>query len=72
MDDSLKLLKQLAGLNEMGEDPRAYNYAQFVSNLIQAAEHWKAVQEGGPGQQRGLISQMRNIVDILEQISSKP
>lgn len=72
MTDSLNLMKKLAGLNEMGEDPRAANYSQFVYSLIQTAEHWKAVQEGGPGQQRGLISQMRNIVDVLEQISSKP
>jgi len=71
MSDSLKLLKQLAGLNEMESDPM--QALQMVSSLKTSIEHLESMVNGGRGNPMQVIDQMENALNILKQhFSSAP
>ena len=66
MSDSLKLLKQLAGLYEMDGPPPA-DPIGVAGNLKQSAEDLYAIIQGGRGNPMGVISQMENGLNALKQ-----
>jgi hypothetical protein len=71
MSDSLKLLKQLAGLNEMESDPG--QSIMMVSSLKTSMEHLESMVNGGKGNPMQVIAQMENALNILKQhFSSAP
>jgi hypothetical protein len=71
MSDSLKLLKQLAGLNEMESDPG--QSIMMVSSLKTSIEHLESIVNGGRGNPMQVIEQMENALNILKQhFSSAP
>jgi hypothetical protein len=65
MSDSLKLMKRLAGLNEMESDPM--QALQMVSSLKTSIEHLESLVQGGRGNPMQVISQMENALNILKQ-----
>jgi hypothetical protein len=65
MSDSLKLLKQLAGLNEMESDPG--QAIGLISSLKTSMEHLESMVNGGRGNPMQVISQMENALNILKQ-----
>ena len=65
MSDSLKLLKQLAGLNEMESDPG--QSIMMVSSLKTSIEHLESIVNGGRGNPMQVIEQMENALNILKQ-----
>jgi len=71
MSDSLKVLKQLAGLNEMETDPG--QSIMMVSSLKTSIEHLESIVNGGRGNPMQVIEQMENALNILKQhFSSAP
>jgi len=71
MSDSLKLLKQLAGLNEMESDPG--QSIMMVSSLKTSMEHLESMVNGCKGNPMQVIAQMENALNILKQhFSSAP
>jgi len=71
MSDSLKVLKQLAGLNEMESDPG--QSIMMVSSLKTSIEHLESIVNGGRGNPMQVIEQMENALNILKQhFSSAP
>ena len=71
MSDSLKLLKQLAGLNEMESDQG--QSIMMVSSLKTSIEHLESMVNGGRGNPMQVIEQMENALNILKQhFSSAP
>ena len=64
MNDSLQLLKQLAGLNEEADSMQAL---QMVSSLKTSIEHLESLVQGGRGNPMQVISQMENALAILKQ-----
>ena len=70
MNDSLQLLKQLAGLNEEADSMQAL---QMVSSLKTSIEDLESMIQGGRGYPMQVISQMENALAILKQhFSSAP
>jgi hypothetical protein len=65
MSDSLKLLKQLAGLNEMEADPG--QAIGLISSLKTSMEHLESLVQGGRGNPMQVISQMETALAILKQ-----
>lgn len=65
MSDSLELIKQLAGLNEMESDPM--QALQMVSSLKTSMEHLESLVQGGRGNPMQVIDQMENALNILKQ-----
>jgi hypothetical protein len=65
MSDSLKLMKRLAGLNEMESDPG--QALQMVSSLKTSTEHLESLVQGGRGNPMQVISQMENALNVLKQ-----
>lgn len=65
MSDSLQLLKQLAGLNEMDGPPPADPYS-IAGNLVQNAEVLQNMLQGGKGNPIGVIETMENGLAALK------
>jgi hypothetical protein len=64
MNDSLQLLKQLAGLNEEADPGQAIG---LISSLKTSIEHLESMVQGGRGNPMQVISQMENALAFLKQ-----
>lgn len=66
MNDTLNLMKKLAGLNEM-EGPAPADPFGIVGNLKQNAEVLQSMLQGGKGNPMGVIQSMENGLNALKQ-----
>ena len=69
MSDTLNLMRKLAGLTEMGEpvtEEPVHNLSQLIGRLHEYADDLQSISSGGGGSGRGVISGIRNILDIIE------